>query len=74
MSQSANAKNAEEYACFDDSAASGAAANSHVQSLDSDLQNVVDRWKQLPQEVRLGIVAIVSRLAISSESGGDGAS
>ena len=58
-SQSATPENPEENALSRDSAAPGAAVGAQNTSIDPDLQAIIERWPELPDTVKAGILAMV---------------
>ena len=59
MSQSATRENTEENASFGESAAQGAAVGAENAAIDPHLQAIVERWPDLSEPVKAGIVALV---------------
>ncbi|MDP6721138.1 MAG: hypothetical protein QGF59_20900 [Pirellulaceae bacterium] len=59
MSQRVSAKNAEECAHSENRAAAGAAVGSGNDPLDVELHVIVDRWPELPDAIKTGIMAMV---------------
>jgi len=66
MIQPATPVNPEENAYSRGSAAPGAAVDAENTPIDADLQAVIQRWPELPEAVKAGIVAMV-------QAAGDGA-
>ena len=59
MIQRVTAENPQEYADSKSSAAAGAAVDSENGPIDADLQAIIERWADLPDAVKGGIVAMV---------------
>ena len=59
MIQPANPENPEENAHSRGSAAPGAAVGAENTPIDADLQAIIQRWPELPEPVKAGIVAMV---------------
>ena len=55
----ATPENPEENANFRDSAAPGAAVDAQNTSIDPDLQAIIERWPELSEAVKAGILAMV---------------
>jgi len=58
-SQHATPENPEENAHSLDSAAPGAAVGAQNTPIDPDLQAIIERWPELPDAVKAGILAMV---------------
>ena len=57
--QTTDSENPEENALSRDSAAPGAAVDAQNTSIDPDLQAIIERWPELPDAVKAGILAMV---------------
>ena len=59
LSHDATPENPEENGRFENRDAAGAAVDSENVQIDPDLQAIVERWADLPDAVKAGIVAMV---------------
>ena len=59
MIQRVSAETSEENAHFDNRAAPGAAGETQNAPIDADLRAIIERWSELPDAVKAGIVAMV---------------
>ena len=59
MIQRVSAENPEKNAHSENRAAAGAAVDSENAEIDADLQAIIERWADLPEAVKVGIVAMV---------------
>ena len=59
MIQRVNPENPEKNAHSENCAAAGAAVDSENGPIDADLQAIIERWTDLPDAVKAGIVAMV---------------
>ena len=59
MIQRASAENPEKNVHSENRAAAGAAVDSENGPIDADLRAIIERWAELPNAVKAGIVAMV---------------
>ena len=59
MIQRVRAENPEKNAHSENRAAAGAAVDSENSAIAPDLQRIIERWAELPEAVKAGIVAMV---------------